>query len=296
VYVTTLNLDSTTGDIQDGTLTTKLVSSDGSGNGGNGNSALPLVSKDGSRVAFVSTSTNLSGENGNGQLLLFSYNVASGVLSQVSPLIMPHEFGDFDTLSVSDNGSLAYVLHGAAPSSGDDLFVWNASTGQNTQNVFDSGPYAFSHLGQTSISGDGSTVVFTSAATNLVANVSVPSTSTTNVYGFSLTPAPKNISTSVKVTRGVFHYSFAPHEFLEMVTVTNTSGAALKRPLALVLTNLSSNAKLHNASGTYNGSPYIELSGANDSLADGASITVTLAFDDPTYNPITYGTQVWQNV
>lgn len=106
-----------------------------------------------------------------------------------------------------------------------------------------------------------------------------------------------NVTSDVSVTRSGFRYNFALHEFVQTVTVTNTSGSALSGLLALQLTNLSSNATLANASGTAaNGDPYFDFVPSGGELAVGQSITVTLYFKDPTFQGITYGMQVWQGL
>ncbi len=108
---------------------------------------------------------------------------------------------------------------------------------------------------------------------------------------------PVNVTSDVSVTRSGFRYNFALHEFVQTVTVTNTSGSALSGLLALQLTNLSSNATLANASGTAaNGDPYFDFVPSGGELAVGQSITVTLYFKDPTFQGITYGMQVWQGL
>jgi hypothetical protein len=99
------------------------------------------------------------------------------------------------------------------------------------------------------------------------------------------------------VSRSGFRYDFVHHDFVQTITITNTSGSALLGPLALQLTNLSSNATLANASGTdANGNPYIDFTTPSGQLAAGQSITVTLYFKDPTLKAITYGTQVWEGL
>jgi hypothetical protein len=117
-------------------------------------------------------------------------------------------------------------------------------------------------------------------------------------YTLTINPAsgPVNISSDVSVKRSGFSYNFALHEFVQTITLTNTSSSTLFGSLALQLTSLSSNATLANADGTFEGDPVIDFLSAGQSLAAGQSITVTLYFKDPTLHSITYGTQVWQNL
>jgi uncharacterized repeat protein (TIGR01451 family) len=107
---------------------------------------------------------------------------------------------------------------------------------------------------------------------------------------------PVDVSSDVSLTRSGFHYNLALHEFVQTITITNTSGSALIGPLALELTNLSSNATLANASGTVNGNPYIDFVSSSGQLAAGQSITVTLYFKDPTFQSIIYGIKVLQGL
>jgi hypothetical protein len=97
------------------------------------------------------------------------------------------------------------------------------------------------------------------------------------------------------VTRGGFRYSSAQKLFLQSDTLKNTSGAAITGPIYLVLDNLSSNATLANANGTTGcnlpASPYITVMNSG-SLAAGASVQVSLEFNDPSMAGITYNTRV----
>jgi hypothetical protein len=67
------------------------------------------------------------------------------------------------------------------------------------------------------------------------------------------------------------------HLILESVTITNTGGQYLTGPISVALTSLSTGFTLENATGTYNGSPYIQLFNYGV-LAPGASVTVFLQF------------------
>ena len=80
----------------------------------------------------------------------------------------------------------------------------------------------------------------------------------------------------------------------QQVTLTNNGGAAMNGPIHLVLTGLSANTALSNATGTavsnFPGSPYITVQ--SGSLAAGASVNVVLNFTRPASGGISYGTQV----
>lgn len=83
-----------------------------------------------------------------------------------------------------------------------------------------------------------------------------------------------------------------------MVTVANSSSAALQGPISLVLDDLSANATLFNASGvtaeaTPAGSPFINLNlGTASALNPDGSVSVTLEFVDPAMQAITYTPRV----
>ncbi|HTU23021.1 MAG TPA: hypothetical protein VMG10_33605, partial [Gemmataceae bacterium] len=84
IFLTTFNLDST-GAIEYGTLSTKLVSADSTGNGGNNTSQTPVLSADGSTLGFQSYASNLNVPGGYldnaGSENLYLYNVANQQLT-----------------------------------------------------------------------------------------------------------------------------------------------------------------------------------------------------------------------
>jgi Bacterial Ig domain/Putative Ig domain len=74
--------------------------------------------------------------------------------------------------------------------------------------------------------------------------------------------------------------------FCSTRTVTNTSGSTITGPLSIGLSNLTAGASLFNASGTFNGDPYINLPAGD--LTAGSSTSVLLRFSKPTNNPILF--------
>ena len=66
--------------------------------------------------------------------------------------------------------------------------------------------------------------------------------------------------------------------FDQTVTITNLSGQTLRGPLGLVVVGLPNTAALVDASGTYQGNPYINLMAYNSTLAAGQSVSITLQF------------------
>ena len=110
------------------------------------------------------------------------------------------------------------------------------------------------------------------------------------------TTCATDVTAKITVTRGGFTYNSSTQRFLQTLTLTNSSAAAIAAPLDLVLLNLGSNANLANAAGTTSctssGNPYITVSPGSGPLAPGKSTTVQLQFSDPTKGSITYTTQV----
>ncbi len=111
-------------------------------------------------------------------------------------------------------------------------------------------------------------------------------------------PAQQVPANQITVTRGGFAKNPKTGIFFQVVTVTNTSNAALSGPISLVLDDLSPNATLTNKTGITQatvpvGSSYITIVPAGETLAAGAKISTTLDFMNS--NPalgITYGTRV----
>jgi len=80
-------------------------------------------------------------------------------------------------------------------------------------------------------------------------------------------------------------YSRVSKTFSGTVTIKNIGSGALRGPFQMVLTGLPSGVTLNNATGTFNGSPYIT---SNASLAAGQSATVSIQFSDPSMARIAF--------
>lgn len=86
-----------------------------------------------------------------------------------------------------------------------------------------------------------------------------------------------NISSQFSATTSAPSFNSAAGLYLESVTLTNTSGQYIGSPISLVLTNLSQGFMLENATGTYNGNPYIRV--LNEGMiAPGQSVQSFLQF------------------
>ncbi len=86
--------------------------------------------------------------------------------------------------------------------------------------------------------------------------------------------------------------------YFQLLLLINKSRTTITGPVALVLTGLPTGVTLTNASGTYNGSPYINIVSANGSWSPGwwNFLFVTLQFSDPNGVPITYTPEIVQGL
>ena len=99
------------------------------------------------------------------------------------------------------------------------------------------------------------------------------------------------MTASVSIDRYEIVYNPGIQRFIQVVRVTNTSGAAINGPFTLVLDGLGSNATLSNASGKTacvipGGRPL--LTSDRTALAPRTSLVFQLQFSNPTKAAITY--------
>lgn len=89
-----------------------------------------------------------------------------------------------------------------------------------------------------------------------------------------------------------------PGAFEQMVMLVNNSGTTLTGRIALVLTGLPAGVTLTNATGTYNGSPYIDIVPDGGSWKPGQShfLVPRLQFSDPSGVPITWTAEIIQGI
>lgn len=138
------------------------------------------------------------------------------------------------------------------------------------------------------------------SATVMSGGLSGPLAGNVATYQFLVLPAQPaaDVTAQVSITRGGFSYSRTLHQFVQNVTITNTSGAPIDGPLSLVLDGLSNNATLANPDGhtaalAPAGAPYVNVAaGAGNAVEAGQSVSVTLYFVDPSMTGITYSTRV----
>lgn len=167
------------------TGTTRLVSRAMGGGGGNDVSEASSISGDGSRVAFVSTATDLlPGAGGIFSADVFVYDVASGELELASVDFAGTGGGDLSSFAVllSADGthalfhSIASNLTAETIDAGPNVFVRDLEAGVTTLVSVDasgtmSGNGSSLAVGGRSLSADNRYVVFESSATNLVTGV-----------------------------------------------------------------------------------------------------------------------------
>jgi hypothetical protein len=104
-------------------------------------------------------------------------------------------------------------------------------------------------------------------------------------------------ASGVSLTRGGLRYvTSSQDQFVQTLTVKNTTGSTVTGPINVVLENLTSTAILTNASGTSGctspGSYFTTVVPAGSSLAPGATASVVLYFRDPSLGGFNYTTAV----
>ena len=191
------------------TGTTKLITAGPLGEGSNGFSHYAVISADGSKIAFMSTATDLVGANANGNYNVFVYDVTSGVTKLVTagPLGDGMDSGWGWAISISADGSKiafganATDLVGANAGGGDNVFLYDATS--NTTTLISKGAGllggdAPSNL--PTVSADGSKVVFVSQATDLIAGSTT--NSNRNVFLYDVATGTTSL-----ITKGPSPYS-----------------------------------------------------------------------------------------
>lgn len=134
--------------------------------GGNGPSHGPVISADGSTIAFFSAAGNLTADPDNGETDIFVYDLGAGTMTNITPM---GANGDGTLPSLSADGSIiAFQSDATNMTPGDtnsyqDVFVYDR-TAQTLVNLSDGGDN-FSM--QIVLAGDGRSGVFVSSATNL---------------------------------------------------------------------------------------------------------------------------------
>ena len=161
------------------TKTTSLISHRPDGGAANFGSFIPYISADGTHVVYTSSASDLVGGSGaRGEINVYLHDIAAGTTKLVS-----HGTGDAlandESIaeSISADGNLVTFRSLAANLIPDDnngrtedVFLYNASTGQNQIISGTPGEPANAGSGSSAISGNGNYVAYSSAASNLVAD------------------------------------------------------------------------------------------------------------------------------
>jgi Tol biopolymer transport system component len=155
---------------------TERLSVDSAGIEGNGDSALPAISADGSIVAYFSNASNLVAGDLNGTYDIFVRDCGAGTTERVSVDSIGVEGNGMSLFpAISSDGLLVAFESDATnlvtpdTNSSRDIFIHDRATGQSRRLSVDSlGNEADDGSFSAQLSGDGSVVSFYSAATNLV--------------------------------------------------------------------------------------------------------------------------------
>jgi len=156
-------------------MTTRVSvnSSDGQANSASSN---PVISEDGSTIAFVSSATNLVPEDTHGESNIFVHTMQTGItrLASIGPNGAAANSSYFHDIS-ADGRYVAFYSNASNLVSDDtnersDIFVKDLQSGALRRvSVASDGTQANGHSIEVSISADGRYVAFDSEATNLVA-------------------------------------------------------------------------------------------------------------------------------
>ncbi|WP_352431152.1 Ig-like domain-containing protein [Pyrinomonas sp.] len=110
----------------------------------------------------------------------------------------------------------------------------------------------------------------------------------------SIAIVPEDVSSLVRATSSGLIYNRATRTYNGTITITNTSARAISGPLQVVLTGLSAGTTLVNASGVYNGDPYVTANIA--SLEPSGSVTVSVQFRSSSSARISYVTKTYAGI
>ncbi|HET6162625.1 MAG TPA: calcium-binding protein [Planctomycetota bacterium] len=156
---------------------TKRISVDSIGTEANGASQSPIISADGSIIAYSSQATNLVAGDTNAQSDIFVYEVATATTTRVSVDSGGVQGNGFSySARISANGQFIFFYSDATnlvagdTNAATDAFVHDRSTGVTERVSVDSAGVQGNGISYNgTITGDGSVVAFYSLATNLVA-------------------------------------------------------------------------------------------------------------------------------
>ncbi len=98
--------------------------------------------------------------------------------------------------------------------------------------------------------------------------------------------------TAISTTASGLVFSRVTQTYNGTVTLQNITNMSIAGPLRLAISSLTAGVTLTNATGVFNGSPYITVSGVSN-LMPGQSVVVNVIFNDPsnvkiTFTPVIY--------
>lgn len=184
--------------------------------------------------------------------------------------------------SLLSGGACTFTISWAgAPASGSIGFIDNAALSNPP-----SGPAGLSYMQTISLSGAGSGAgsLGPPSGTVVIPVINEPITVTDTVAGQG---GPTILSSAqISTTASGLVYSRVTKIFSGTVTIKNVSGSTISGPFQIAFESLPGGVTLENASGTYNGSPYITVNVTN--LTAGQSASVSVQFSDPSLASITF--------
>lgn len=179
--------------------TTVRVSLTDADTAANGASSVPVISGDGTKVAFASDATNLVSGDTNAKRDVFVRDLTLGTTTRISRSGATEGNGASTRPSISDNGTvvafetLASNLNSLGDTNGvSDVMVWTG--GASVTRLSHPASLAEPNGASTrpSVRGDGLVVVFESAASNLV---SVDTNAKRDIFAITVaSPAPSRVS------------------------------------------------------------------------------------------------------
>ncbi len=144
----------------------------------------------------------------------------------------------------------------------------------------------------------GHSYAFKSIARDKVLNMEAEHAQPDAVTRIEVPATAVDITAQVSITRGGFRLNQVMGRYVQEVTLTNTSGAAIAGPVSLVLDGLSSSVTLFGQSGVTAalaplGSPYLNMDlGGDNVLGAGETLKLVLEFTNPGEAAIQYRARV----
>ena len=170
--------------------TIELITTGPLGMGGNDWSGGAQITPDGSKIVFNSNATDLLATPTNGNGNIFLYDVESGTIELITtgPLGMGGNIWSSDAQITPDGSKIVFGSYAtdllATPTNGNsNIFLYNVGTGITELITTGSGSGGNSWSANPQITPDGSKIVFSSRATDLLAT---PTNSNDNIFLYNV--------------------------------------------------------------------------------------------------------------